>query len=501
MADLPQLKMTPLDHQRRIADTLKQVPGLIAYHGVGSGKTMSAINAAHENHLPLLAIVPAGLRNNMRKEITASGFQNPHMIVSYTEALNKLNDPAFRDFAQGSLLAIDEAHRAGRADSARSRLPIDLPAQKKLFLTGTPFRNSPAEIAPLVNALKPGALPADPAEFERKFLPMRKVPVGFWGMLRGIKPGSEQRPENLQEFRDAIEGVVDIHHSVDRSNFPSFDESLIQVPMSGKQHATYKFVMNKYPRLAYKIRHGIPLNKTESRNFQAFMTGPRQVANHPGPYNRSATDADAPKITRMADEIQTRFEKDPNYRGVSYSAYIDAGVAPLQRELERRKIPYGTFTGGMSDAERKKVIEDYNTGQVKHLLISGAGAEGLDLKGTKLMQITEPHWNEELINQVRARAIRYRSHSHLPEEERHVEVQRFHSVPPPTILGRLVGKERSSAQTADEYIFNLAKRKQELNRPFVEALKAEGQKTASVVDEPSVDSSAEWVMIIPHAAG
>ena len=56
------------------------------------------------------------------------------------------------------------------------------------------------------------------------------------------------------------------------------------------------------------------------------------------------------------------------------------------------------------------------------LLASGAGSEGLDLKGTRLMQLLEPHWNESRLDQVIGRGIRYRSHEGLPPEDRNGKV-------------------------------------------------------------------------------
>lgn len=477
------LKMTPLPHQERVADKLEGGgPGQLAYHGLGSGKTLSAINAAHQMHAPFLAIVPASLRENMRKEITRSGFKLPSMVMSYEEARKKMDDPEFKSFAENAVVAYDEAHRTGRSESFRSKIPAALASHRKIFLTGSPIRNHPVEVAPMINAIAPGSLPANEKDFNKYFIETTEHPVGYWGKLRGAKPGRTHKPVNLKWFEEAVKGKVDYHENVDRSEFPSFSESVIDVPMSAKQQATYNFVMGKYPALAYKVWHGIPPSKKETKDFQSFATGPRQVSNHPMPFNRSAKDTDSAKVQKIGDEVEQRWKRDKNYRGVTFSTYVESGIDPISRELTRRGVPHATFTGDMNDEQRKKVITDYNAGKVPHLLISGAGAEGLDLKGTKLMQITEPHWNEELINQVRGRAIRYKSHTHLPEKERHVEVQRFHSVPRPGVVGRMFGHTRAKGKGIDEYLHGIAKEKQRLNQPFLEVLKG----------RPAEEVQKEW---------
>jgi hypothetical protein len=76
-----------------------------------------------------------------------------------------------------------------------------------------------------------------------------------------------------------------------------------------------------------------------------------------------------------------------------------------------------------------------------------------------------------MINQVRGRAIRYKSHSHLPEKERHVEVQRYHSIPQKSIVDKLLRRPRAKERSVDEYLYDLATTKQRLNKPFLDILK------------------------------
>lgn len=467
--------LTALPHQENLAKKLESSPGQIAWHGLGSGKSFSSIHSARKLKLPILAVVPAALRNNYRKELHAANFEHPSKVVSYQEAMNKAHDPAFQNFARKSLVVFDEAHRMGQTTSARSDLSHTLPAKKKLLLTATPIRNSPEEIVPLVNSVSPHTFPDDPEEFKKKYIATREVPVGFWGRLKGLQPGHENYPINLQHFQKAVKGKVDFYHSADRSEYPSHDEKIVEVPMSDKQEAAYNFVMGKYPTFSYRVKHGLPLNRHPDQDFQAFMIGPRQVANHPAGFNSSATDKDAPKVHAMVNEIEHRYKRDKNFRGVSYSSFLDSGINPLSRELQRRKIPHQIFTGDINDKERQEIVKGYNSGKNPMLLISGAGAEGLDLKGTKLMQIMEPHWQDTLIDQVKGRAIRYKSHSHLPESERHVEVQRFHSVPKMSAWDRLLGRKRSKDQGVDEYIYDMAKKKSVLNNAFLNAMQPDAK--------------------------
>ena len=494
--------MKALPHQDRAADKLEDSEhgAQLTYHGIGTGKTFTSINAANRHNLPVLAIVPAALRNNYRKELAAGG-KTPGRVMSYQEAVNRLKDQDFLNEAQRSLVVMDEAHRLGQQESQRSQL-ASLPARKKMLLTATPIRNHPSELGPLVNAINPGSVPADATEFNKQFVESREVPVGFFGRLLGAKPGIERRPKNLNLLHEAVRGNVDHFENIDRRDYPSFSETIHEVPMTHKQQAAYDYMLGKYPALAYKVKHGIPPGLSEERDMGAFFSGPRQVSNHPGAFNASATDDDAPKFHKAADEIEAKLKNDPNFRGVVYSSFLGAGLDPMSRILKKRGIPHASFTGGLTDKERKQLVEDYNAGRNPVLLLSGAGAEGLDLKGTKLMQLLEPHWNEELMDQVRGRGIRYKSHSHLPENERHVEVQRFHAVPQRSFIGRLTAKS-PHGRGVDQYLYEVAKRKRELNQPFLDVLQDEGKKSASILhvefinEDTVMPENGDWSHHVP----
>ena len=112
------------------------------------------------------------------------------------------------------------------------------------------------------------------------------------------------------------------------------------------------------------------------------------------------------------------------------------------------------------------------------LLVSSSGAEGLDLKGTKSIQLAEPHWNNSKIDQVIGRGIRYQSHAHLPAEERKVRVMKYYSThPKPGLFG-----EREEA--IERYMQNMSDLKSGIGGQVMTALQEASdygplQKTAA----------------------
>jgi superfamily II DNA or RNA helicase len=134
------------------------------------------------------------------------------------------------------------------------------------------------------------------------------------------------------------------------------------------------------------------------------------------------------------------------------------------------------FTGEQPDIERNQMVHDYNKGKLKALLVSPAGGEGLDLKGTKSVSILDPGWNPARTEQAIGRAARFQSHEHLPENERVVNVKEYLSEPRPGLLGKIkkIFKPDTRVIGSDEYIFSRSQEKAKLNQQFTNALKAPG---------------------------
>jgi ribosomal protein L32E len=96
---------------------------------------------------------------------------------------------------------------------------------------------------------------------------------------------------------------------------------------------------------------------------------------------------------------------------------------------------------------------------VKIIMISPAGAEGLNLHNVRQVHILEPYWHEVRIEQVIGRALRYCHHKDLPLDERKVDIFRYKMV-------RTSGKE-----TTDEKMENLSRKKNTVLLSFIEAVK------------------------------
>jgi SNF2 family DNA or RNA helicase len=459
MSKFFKISSTALPHQERVLQKLREHPALLLYHGTGSGKTLTSLLAAEDQGLEAAIIGPASLRHNYPKEQAKHKTKAKFKYYTY----HKPPDP---DYTKDKLLIFDEAHNMGRVESMRSHYPDIYEGAKELYMTATPIRNSPDELIPLIRGLGVN-LPRDRVAFNQAFIEeVEKKPGIMARIFKGVKSGVEKQPKNISVLSKALKGRID-YYKPENLDTPTSSTETLKVEMSKDQYKTYKEFLKGNPSLLYKIRRGLPPSKTESKQLNAFLSASRQISNTPRGFDLHTKSTDEPKIERMANEIEKHVKSDANYKGVSYSNYLDSGVNPLAERLEARKIPYAKFTGKLTNKQKASIIKDYNEGKIKHLLISGAGAEGLDLKGTKLLQVMEPHWNEPRIEQVMGRAIRIGSHSHLPKEERHVKIQRFLSTPREE---GILFKNRPMG--ADEYLTMLSNKKEKLNEAFLKALRS-----------------------------
>jgi hypothetical protein len=226
--------------------------------------------------------------------------------------------------------------------------------------------------------------------------------------------------------------------------------------MSDEQNRYYRYMEGKLPLVVrMKIHHGLPLDKKESSSLNAFATGVRQIANTPAPFIRDPNRKDeaSPKIKQAVDSMEAGVKSNKNFRGIVYSNFLDAGMNPYSAELKRRGIDHRVYHGGMNQKDKDQAVADYNEGKSPVLLFSGAGGEGLNLKGTRKIQVLDPSFNRARTEQAIARGIRYGSHDHLPPEERKVEVEHYLSRFPDGMFGKTKNK------TIDQYLDGLSDNK------------------------------------------
>lgn len=477
-ADLkPEVNLQP--HQERIQALVdEENPRMLVYHGLGSGKSLSALaaaEAAKKNHGADYGIVaPASLRGNFQKEVEKFTENSEPEIMSYTGLGlgKKFQQPP-------ETVIMDEAHRLRNPGGAAALAARDVAynAKRLLLLTGSPITNSPSDLANLIALIK--RQPITPQDFEKRYVGTENVQPGLINWARGIKPGVRAVIQNEGELRNLLRGHVDYQPSKTPEGV-NVNEEKVYAPLSTAQQRIQKALRTKIPpSFLWKLDQEFPLSKDELSKLNSFLTGLRQNSVSTAPFR---SDGDPLKAFQQSGKLQLAFNKlrdvidsDPRKKAIIYSNHIGAGLDPYAAALAKHNIPYGVFHGGIPMKARQQALRDYNAGKLRALLIGPAGAEGLSTKGTNLIQLLDPHWHESRSQQARGRGLRFDSHDDLPEELKNVHVQRFISKSEePSMLGKFLGYRRE--RTGDEILERLAKEKERLNERFRQLLREVGSE-------------------------
>jgi hypothetical protein len=472
------------EHQQRITDRVTgDEPRMLVYHGLGSGKSLSALAAAeaakklHGDDYGI--VVPASLRGNFQKEVKKFTRNSNPEIMSYTGlGMGK----QFKDAPE--TLIMDEAARLRNPNSAMTQAAMRAAREAKrvMLLTGTPITNAPSDLAPLLSMLQGKNI--DPKSFSERYVGYEKVKPGWRGWLRGVKPGQRPYIKNEQELRELLQGRVDYQPSKTPEGV-NVNEEVVRVPLSKEQQKIQHAIRTTIPPgFLWKLDQEFPLSQDELSRLNGFLTGMRQVGLSTQPFRADknplkAFDQSA-KLNEAMKHLKNVIASDPRKKAIIYSNFVDAGLNPYAAALARDKIPYGIFHGGIPTTQRQQALNDYNEGKLKALLLGPAAAEGISTKGTSLIQLLDPHWNEARLQQAKGRGLRFDSHANLPDELKNVAVQRYlNQSEEPGFWGKkLFGKKRE--RTADEVLERLTAEKEQFNERFRNLLREIGTRQPEV---------------------
>lgn len=386
-------------HQLSVSNQLVGNRGVIAVHSVGTGKTLTAISSSQcllnkklvEN---IIVITPTSLQKNFITQAIQYGLTQKELDLHYTfytiQGISNAIDSGKISNPSGSLIIIDEAHNLRTIGGSRfdSINKYTKKASKVLLLTATPLINYPSDIINLIS------------------------------LVSGDKPISQDKfnlmigDKDKTEFKKYIKGIFNFYlkdSDIPDPNFPSKKILEIFLPMEDSYLKTYE-----------KIEQGQEhkIQDFRGKNIHVFYNGLRRASN--------IIETKSPKV----DWIKEKISSEQNVKYVIFSHFINMGIVPVMNWLNKIKIPYAHVTGDLSIDERGEAVSKYNTDKIKVLFISKAGSEGLDLKNTKYIIIMESSWNENSIEQIIGRGVRYKSHETLTKSKRNVTIYRLYTIKP-----------------------------------------------------------------------
>lgn len=487
----PSVNLQP--HQQRVRDEAEEAArtntpfNKLLYWGTGSGKGIGALGIADALNTDASIVGPAALRQTLKGESLKALGHADYPISSYNAA-------AKGKAPQATTLIADEAQRLGSPSSQQSKAVLDMAekARNVILMSATPVRNHPREFAPLLQALTGKPITHD--EFEERYVGEEAVRPGLLGRLRGIPASTRPVITNAEELKNLLAGKVDVYEPTTPP--VGVKTETVEAELKPRQAELYRGLFGRLPWLTrQKLRYRYDLTDKEMASARSFMTGPRQAALSDLPYRSPGPDA-ALKAFDNSGKHTTAFArlldtlKDERAKAIVYSNFLDAGLKPYSAALSRggpdgKPIPHATFHGGLSDEERRRLVDDFNASRTRVALVGPAGAEGISLKGAQKIQLLDKYWNSARNTQAKARGIRFDSHTGLPEDLQNVTVEQYVGRlplrPGNRLLNRLGFNRDRDRETVDDYLERMSVKKDDLNNQLMDVIRsAAGTKQAVV---------------------
>lgn len=481
---------------------------LLLVHFMGSGKTCSAIGAIEHikqstsNYTSALILGkgPNVLRNFTRElvhtctpgyyipenynKLTAgekirrirknTAFYKMKTFATFASELSGMTDGNIVDSYSNRIIVVDEAHNLRiqpskkEAKNAVTRQTYEQLHRffhlvrncKILFLTGTPMKDSPEEIASLLNLL----LPMD------KQFPTEEDFLETYMEKRG---NAYVMKENMkQKFKDIMKGYV---------SFLREAESAVPVEYIGKKDfkGVKHFVlapntMSEFQTKGYKRAYdmdensgGVYINARSASLFvfpdgsvrdEGFKKYVEQKRTYyrlkPELLNALSGQTNQERLKKLRKYSATYAQVIEELLKVKGNCFVYCSLVKGSGAIlfslileqfgfssasgsEKEKRPrYALLTDKMTDeATLEKIIEKYNSKEnkngeyIKILIGTRATSEAFSFKNVIFEAILTPHWNYSEIAQALARGIRLNSHRDIEAENPKVRVMQVVSMP------------------------------------------------------------------------
>jgi len=450
-----------LPHQLIAYNFLQKNKGIILFHKMGSGKTISSLYAAIKLNKPTIIIGPKSSKksfiDDFDKLSTIMNISKENFkFYSYKKIINILLSN-FDLFADKTII-IDEAHHLRSQTTNMMHIINNLVyAYKIILLTGTPIINHPIDLCVLVNIVKNSEVfNIDKALFDFYYVDRLD---NF--NLESNSNDIQLKLKNTSELKTKLSNSISYYEPIRDKDSIKIDILYPEVPLNTAQLIEYKkYIAKLINPITKKIVHletdinaedfNIDFVSLDTKKKNSFLVATRQLS------NTINNDPSSPKIGEV---IKCILEGPKPI--VVYSNFLANGIFPISIQLNKYGISYRIIKGTTSEDKMNSIINEYNKRLFDVLLISSAASESISLQNTRQMHILEPHFNEAKINQVIGRAIRYKSHDKLNLESKQITIYHWISIFPNII----------KYKTADQYLIWLSKKKQQLINESIEVVK------------------------------
>ena len=460
-----------LVHQQDSVEVLQQTPqvSMLCWE-LGAGKTLGGFTlgrayARNPSKRRVVIVCPISLIQQWLAYILAAPHPFSHRIIydivgadEWERMANADDSEELAEFLSRNVacVVVDEMQRFRRGTDGRSLgLAMHHCAASVVYLTGTPFVNDrqsllgfTACMANVTGALQKYSLP----ELWRSFLASAGAAeassrsIHAQGRMeacesdeevkgreeeggRGDDDDDDDDEEELADtmvnltpaqVRRAVQGRISFFTPED---FPSFAHQYpyvttqhLNVPMSPAQLLKYLAFRRERFDVQLNIR-GRQHSFTISNGRTGNSCNIRLLENTDTPFPEQWSRC--PKLVALVEQVKRR-----EYPQVVYTRFREHGIQPVVAALKAqlpKNVHVDSITGSVSSSKRGEIIKQFNSGKLQVLVLSRAGAVGVDLHGAAAFHSIGPCDNDEERRQAQGRVERFGSHKSKPGHKRRVE--------------------------------------------------------------------------------
>ena len=289
-----------------------------------------------------------------------------------------------------ALLVLDEAQAIKNANSQAARVVREIPATRRLAMTGTPLENHLGELWAQFDAVEPGLLGS-----QRQFTRLYRTPIEKHGDVdRQQRLNRRIGPLLLRRRKDDV-----------LTDLPAKTEIVRTLELEGDQRALYETLrLTQHERVRQAVKER-GLAQSGIIVLDALLKL-RQACCDP----RLVKLASAKKITTSA-KLDALLELLDGLLGegrrvLLFSQFTEM-LALIETALIKRGIEHQILTGQTPSSQRSALVKHFQSGTVPVFLISlKAGGVGLNLTAADAVIHYDPWWNPAAEAQATDRAHR-----------------------------------------------------------------------------------------------
>ncbi|MGC4948290.1 SNF2-related protein [Streptomyces sp. DT224] len=377
--------------------------------GLGKTITLIALHLHRAHPAPTLVVCPASLLGNWHREInrfapgvpvrrfhgtgrTLAGADRGFVLTTYGTMRSSAAELAAHSWG---LVVADEAQHVKNPHSSTAKALRTIPSPARVALTGTPVENNLSELWALLDWTTPGLLGPLKA-----FRARHARIVENTGTAAGL--GNDEAVERLSRLvrpfllrrKKSDPGIA--------PELPPKTETDHPVFLTREQATLYEATVRE--TMAYiEASEGIARRGL----IMKLLASLKQICNHPAQYLKE----DAARLTgrsgklALLDELlDTILSEDGSV--LVFTQYVTMARL-LSAHLTARAIPSQLLHGGTPVAERERMVDRFQSGEVPVFLLSlKAAGTGLNLTRAAHVIHYDRWWNPAVEEQATDRAYR-----------------------------------------------------------------------------------------------